>query len=828
MLNAVVEQRVKLCNVAVSGPKGRLLTYALPKGTDAESLVGHRVKVPIGNRTVIGVVVENGDGQPPHGLKMVREVLDPLGTPSFPPELLELTRWVAEYYLCDWVEVLKAALPAGLFKDPELLAEWIGPEMECEWPSEVLADRNLLRLGRSIASHQKTSSHVLAKESQHTSLYASLRRLETAGLITTTEKLALDREKASTVEEVRVSNGTKVDDIPARSRAQRRAFELLVEHGGKIDWLDLREAAGIERSVLNVLEERGYVKIERVKRTIASYGFDPRGGNGNGNGHTPEPPLIQEQSSAVAQLDLAIDSGNYHGFLLTGVPGTGKTRVYIEALKEALAAGKGAILMVPEIGLTPQVVARIRSALDAPVSVLHSGLSANQRVAAWRDVLEGKTRVVVGPRSAVFAPVKNLGLIVVDEEHEESYKQQEPAPRYHARDVALMRGTKSGASVLLVSATPSMEAVRLSKEGQLTQLNLSERFGAGWPTVTVADRRRDAADAFYIGDVLSKAINERAEKNEGVVLLITRRGFASVLFCHDCGYREECPNCAVTMTYHKTAQPFLRCHLCGYTKQVPEACPSCRSSNLQPLGAGTQRIEEEVQERFPHLMPVRMDGDTLKKHGAHEKILRAFADGESNLLLGTQVVAKGHDFSHVTLVGVVNADPALNQPDFRSSERTFRLLVQAAGRAGRGEKPGEMIVQTLTPDHELFKSLSGPDVKGYMQTLATQRRAFSYPPFSRMIMLTVAGDEPEATEKAANEVVDFLDEHAGGVSVRGPVPAYVKRIKRKWRWRIMLSVPRDVDSGGKSVRELVRKLLASYAFNSHVSCIVDVDPLEVS
>ncbi|MFH0883822.1 MAG: primosomal protein N', partial [bacterium] len=501
--------------------------------------------------------------------------------------------------------------------------------------------------------------------------------------------------------------------------------------------------------------------------------------------------------------------------------------VYIEALKSTLARDQGAILLVPEIGLTPQVVARIRAALDEPVVVLHSGLTAARRVAAWREVLEGRARVVVGPRSAIFAPVKNLGLIVVDEEHEESYKQLDPAPRYHARDVALVRGQRNGAVVLLVSATPSFESIRLVDEGQLAQLRLTQRFGSAWPIVTVLDRRREEADAPYIGAHLAREIEVRAKKGEGVVLLITRRGFAPVLTCGDCGARIECPNCSIPLTYHGGRRTQLRCHLCGITKRVPDQCPSCHGDHLRPLGAGTQRIEEEVQRRFPTLAPIRMDADTTRAHGEHERILRAFSEGDAGLLLGTQVVAKGHDFEHVTLVGVVNADPVLFQPDFRAAERTFRLLVQAAGRAGRGERMGEVIVQTLDPDNPVFNSIMQPDVDGFARQQLAQRRELNYPPYVRMAMVTVTSATPERAEEGAENLAKTLRRQGSAITLRGPVPAFVARVKRQWRWRLMISTPRERDPQGRILRENLRRAIHEVKLPPATTSIIDIDPLEV-
>jgi len=809
-----------LLQVAVPGPKGRLLSYAPPAGADAAALVGCRVQVPIGPRSVVGVVVEAGVGTPPRGLKPVEEVLD--GSPSVPPDLLHLSRWMADYYLCEWVDVLRAALPAGLLRAPELLVTWTGPELEGQWPAEVQRDRTLNRIARAAAGRGTLPLATVSKRAGRVSgLLTGLQHLEILGLLTLEDRIALDRDTASTVEVVRLAPDGDLDEISPRAKAQLRVVERLQAAGQELEWGVLKAEASVERNVLTALQQAGVVEIERVPKVALASGFDPRA-------VAEAPPLSNGQAEAVEAIGEAVASGEFRPFLLTGLPGSGKTRVFVEAIQKTLAAGRGALILVPEIGLTPQVVARIRVALDEPVAVLHSGLTGSQRVAAWRDVLEGRTRVVVGPRSALFAPIANLGLIVVDEEHEESYKQQDPAPRYHARDVALVRGRGSNATVLLVSATPSLESLRLTEEGALTRLRLEARFGAGWPKITVVDRRREGPDAPFVGPHLAREIESRAKKGEGIVLLITRRGFAPVLTCTDCGHRITCPHCEVTLTYHRTAEPFLRCHMCGYTRRVPTACPDCHGENMHPLGAGTQRIEEEIQRRFPALAPIRMDSDTTRKSGAHERILREFGEGDAQMLLGTQVVAKGHDFAHVTLVGVVNADPALSQPDFRSAERTFRLLVQAAGRAGRGENPGEMVVQTLAPEHAVFSHLFEPDIDGFLQDQAVQRKALSYPPYARMAMLTVLGPDDRRAEKSAEAFAAELRRDPGPVIVRGPVQAYVPRVKRQFRWRILLSTPRDRDPSGSAMRAILKRALAEVQPEPGVGTLVDVDPLEVA
>ncbi len=810
----------ELCSVAVTGPQGILLTYAPGAGRHAVDLIGYRVEVRIGSRKVVGVVVGT-TGSPPEGVKL-REIEDVLGEhPSVSPEILKLTRWIGDYYFCDWATALGAALPSGLMRAPSLQVKWIGPELEGQWPDEVQANRSLTRLARAAAGLGRTTFATLAKGCGSAASLTALRSLEKFGLVEVREKFVLDSRKSHTEEWVRLTDGAGPDGAPGRALAQRRALTALVEASGEMKWRDLRSAARVQRPILKALCDGGLATVERRPKQIISTGFDPRA-------TSMIPELSPDQSRVVDRLVSSLDKPGFQPFLLNGAPGSGKTRVYVEALKRAVELGRGAILLVPEIALTPQVVARIRAAVEVPVVIQHSALNPAQRVAAWREVNEGRARIVVGPRSAVFAPVHDLGLLIVDEEHEESFKQQDPAPRYHGRDVALVRGRQAGATVVLVSATPSLESMRLVEEGKVERLDLAGRFGAGWPLVTVVDRRREGPDAPYIGPALAREIESRLRLGEGILLMITRRGYAPVLVCNDCGEREMCPNCAVSLTLHGVPnRPRLRCHICGYSKRVGDVCPSCGGIDLGALGAGTQRVEEEIVRRYPAMMPVRMDRDSARRRGAHERILRAFSSGEAQILLGTQMVAKGHDFSHVTLVGVVNADPSLFLPDFRAAERTFRLLVQAAGRAGRGEKPGEVVIQTLTPEHPVFLSLMEPDIDGFLRRESELRRSLDYPPYARMAMVTFSAARENEAANAAEKFTGKCLRIGAPLMPTGPAPAYLSRVKRRYRWRVLLRTRRADDPDGAMLRGSIRKVSAGMKLGSGVTMHVDVDPVEV-
>ncbi len=813
-----------MVQVAIPGP-GRLLTYAIPAHMGADRLTGRRVLVPLGNRQLVGLVVAQTRELPGEDLRSVLEVLD-REQPSFGREMLALLQWVAEYYMAELAEVFSAALPAGLMHPPEKMVLWTGEELEGQWPAPVQSDHELRRLARALAGQGRTGFQRIVKRVGRAASLTNLQRLEELGLVQVSDRLKLDRQQANTVEWVRLARAPEEGEIRANAVRQQKLIALLESVADGMVWPDLQRESGASRAVLNTLVENGLVSCERVDRPVEEFGFDPRESGERGQAL---PEMTAEQQAAVDALMGGGEPG-YAPSLLAGLPGTGKTRVYIECIRETLAQERGAIVLVPEIALTPQVVARIKRALPEPVAVLHSGLSATQRVGAWREVLEGRIRVVVGARSAIFAPVKDLGLIVVDEEHEESYKQQDPAPRYNARDVALVRGKRQSARVVLVSATPSLETLRLVDEGAVERFTLTQRFGSPWPLVSVVDRRREAADAPYVGDHLAREIENRMETGEGVLLLITRRGYAPVLVCRDCGHKENCTNCEVPFTYHQhrgtRRPPRLQCHHCGLTRRVPATCAECGGVNLAPLGAGTQRIEQELQDRFPALAAVRMDGDSVRG-GRYRELLGAFASGDAGALVGTQLIAKGHDFEHVTLVGVINADPSLYQPDFRAAERTCRLLVQAAGRAGRGEKPGEMVVQSLTPEHPVFPAVMAPDLESFMAGEGQMRRELEYPPYARMILLTVQSASEAKAAEHAERLAGAFSSLRSPVRFMGPAPAYIPRLKRMWRWRMTLSTSRGADPNGRELRGTVRRVLEELPPASGVRVVLDVDPLQV-
>jgi primosomal protein N' (replication factor Y) len=541
----------------------------------------------------------------------------------------------------------------------------------------------------------------------------------------------------------------------------------------------------------------------------------------------PDRPVVPTpaQAAALDAVVAALGAGAFAPFLLHGVTGSGKTEVYLRAIAAALERGVSALILVPEIALTPQLVGRFRARFggDGTIAVLHSGLSDGERYDAWRAIARGDAPIVIGARSAVFAPLPRPGIIVVDEEHEASYKQGDGF-RYHARDLALMRGQMGGAVVLLGSATPALATYHRARTGQIGYLPLGERVeGRPLPEVQLVDLRQDKPEGEgSLSPPLAATLAETLARGEQALLLLNRRGFAPYLLCADCGLTFRCPNCAITLTFHRSRRQ-LRCHYCDHAEAPPEACPRCHGSGLAPQGAGTERLEQELAERFPQARLARMDRDTTGRKGAHQELVERMSAGEIDILVGTQMVAKGHDFPAVTLVGVVGADASLNLPDFRSAERTFALLAQVAGRAGRGERPGRVLIQTFSPEHYALDSAARHDYEGFYAQEVGFREGLGYPPFGHLVNLVLAGNDGAKAQRAAETLAGALANRAGAAEVLGPAPCPLARLRGKSRFQILLKAPE---------RPPLRRLLARLPglrkkLPGGVALAVDVDPVDM-
>ena len=730
-----------LVDVALPLPLEQTFTYRVPPALRRTAEVGGRAVVPFRGRSLTGVIVEEGGPADEFDggfqLKDLSRLLDE--RPALPEGVLRLTRWMARYYVCSWGEALSAALPPG--------GQDVTPKRKrC---LRLAAEHRTPEAARALRGDVRG-------DKQQATLDALARFLE-AG-----------------------------EEAPARAEVGRRA-----------------EASS---STLRSLVEKGLV--EECEREVRRSPFDE-------NSEPPPPPdhtLTDDQQEALDAVQGTVRDGGYQTFLLHGVTGSGKTEVYIAALKAALAQGRSGLVLVPEIALTPQTVRRFRAHFPGQVAVLHSQMSRGERFDTWRSLREGRYNVAVGPRSAVLAPLTDVGLIVVDEEHETSYKQHDPAPRYHARDVAVMRASMEGAACVLGSATPSLESKRNADTGKYALLELPERVPTGddgppatLPEVRILDLTRERKKPGFTGALsvpLQEAIQQRLDRGEQTILLQNRRGFAPVVECTDCGFAPRCPNCAVSLTYHRSNRR-LRCHYCGHAQRLPERCPSCVNGDgsLAQLGTGTQRVETELAEAFPQAQIARMDRDTTTRKGAHARLLKQFRTGEADVLLGTQMIAKGLDFGGVTLVGVISADTGLLFPDFRAEEHTFQLLMQVAGRAGRADRPGEVLLQTRNPDHPALQCAARHDYDGFARQTLEEREALGYPPFGRVTALEFRGPERERAMELAEAWTRALRQRAPDwLDVLGPEPAAVSRVRGQHRFRTLLKAP----SSSRMLQRLLR------------------------
>ncbi|MEM1043214.1 MAG: primosomal protein N' [Bacteroidota bacterium] len=809
-------------------PVDKVYTYLVPADLEAEAVPGARVVVPFGARTLTGVIAERtDDGTSSRKLKPIRDVLDDV--PSFSPVLLRLTQWIADYYVCAWGEVLKAALPSGATVESRRVVyrtgrPSLGLDPSASFRTGSVGGRVLAMLEADGPQPVSTVQHGV--DGVTASL---LRRLERDELIRVEAEVGAEAS-VKTEWHLRLAEHVEADAVAAlRGAKQRAVIETLLRlraEGGETEprQADVLAETGASSTTVKSLVEKGLV--ERVEKEAVRTPFDA----------VPEPPPVHDlnagQVEALFQVGASVAAGETKTFLLHGITGSGKTEVYIQALRQALEAGRTGIVLVPEIALTPQTVRRFRAHFGDRVAVLHSRMSAGERYDAWRHLCSGRFEVAIGPRSAVFAPLRNLGLIVVDEEHEGSYKQFDPAPRYHARDVAVMRAHLEGAVCVLGSATPSLESTLNARLGKYDLLTMPDRVpvpgrkAAELPPVKIVDltwekkvRRLKGA----LSHPLREAIRDRLGRGEGIILLQNRRGYSPIVTCDDCGWTPECRDCAVTLTFHKSHR-HLRCHYCGLVEPMPTRCPQCGSANLVRLGAGTQRVEEELAAVFPEARVLRMDLDTTSRKNAHQKILDAFGRGEADILIGTQMVAKGLDFARVTLVGVVDADTGLLLPDFRASERTFQLLMQVAGRAGRGALRGEVILQTRSPDNPALQHAARHDVDGFLRTELPDRQAFGYPPYGKLVGVEFKGPNERVVQQTAERWTRQLRQAAGkGIEVLGPEPAFIGRVKRQFRFH---TIVKSSEPGQPyALSRLVRAVSEQFGSPPKgVRINVDVDP----
>jgi primosomal protein N' (replication factor Y) len=780
-------------------------TYRIPAGLQGQVAPGCRVLVPLGRRTVSGVVVELSADSPVVGIKEIVDLLDP--RPVFDESILQLTRWMADYYLCSWQEALRVALPAEIRQKRKRSISLKEP-----------ADGGLARKLRKLSDRQRAILEVLTSAGRMSDLsllrqvgreglYADLHRLQAHGFIEIREELSGPRVGVRKVRVARLRLAAeaarhRAEHLCLRAPRQAAALRFLAAESGDVDLTELRRKAAISADVIRRLAEKGWLEIFGRERYRESYAELPEE-------TVREHTLTTAQQKAVDKISGAVEGQRFGVFLLHGITGSGKTEVYLRAIEKTLAAGRQAIVLVPEISLTPQMVSRFRARFRSQVAVFHSGLSAGERYDAWRRLREGLCRIAIGARSAVFAPLEQVGLIVVDEEHVDSYKQTEMPPRYHARDVAIMRGQRAGAVVLLGSATPSLETFQNVRRGKYMYCSLPERVDEqALPRVEIVDMCREKREDNW--SILSRALKEKIarclHRQEQIILFLNRRGFSTCIRCQECGFMMSCPHCDVTLTYH-SQDLMVKCHYCGYRQKAPDTCPSCGGQHIRFRGAGTQRVEGEIASLFPQARILRMDRDTTRRRGAHLRILERFRKGQADILLGTQMIAKGLDFPRVTLVGVLMADVGLNMPDFRSSERTFQTITQVAGRAGRSALGGEVLVQTHAPGENAIRMAQDHDYAAFASRELAERQPLGYPPFGKLQLWLLQSTDETKVELAATKAAEMLRHRVGRlhldeVQILGPAPAPLSRIRGQHRWQLLLKSP-----SGAALRKTARSVM---------------------
>src|SRR5579859_4105325 len=816
------------CDVALPVPLDMVFTY---KTGDHQPIIGGRVLVPFRTERLSGIVTAIHDRAPSMQAKTLLQVLDT--EPVLDDGLMKLGQWIAQYYLAPIGEVLRSMLPlaaeikkARIYHITETGPEGLPGSATAGFSRRSRQDIDTQMLEYAVLDYLAMSEDAL--EGTIRSATGATRQV----LDLLLRKKWIAREDATAARDARrmvqiavlKANEGKLNDN------QRKIIEFLGQQQGRALVEQVR-ALAVPRTTLQTLVKRGMVEIVEEPA-----GFSVSSMKKRGPSHL-DFIFNAQQKSALATVQKAVEEKKFSVSLLHGVTGSGKTAVYLAAMQAVLESGRSAILLVPEIGLTPAAAANLHQVFGDEVAILHSALSADERAEQWHRIRRGAARIVVGTRSAVFAPVANLALIVVDEEHDSSYKQEE-TPRYNGRDVAVMRGKLSEAAVVLASATPSLETYHNARTGKYKLIELRDRVQQRpLPDVEILDMRQEfqeTGEEKFFSRKLVEEVRLRLEAQEQAIILLNRRGYSAVVLCRSCGETIQCINCAVALTHHKgavspaaltrrvPAGQRLECHYCGYRASVPKLCPKCGSEHLFFLGAGSEKIEEALQEAFPNARIGRLDRDTVRSRHDFERVLNQLHAGELDLLVGTQMIAKGHDIHGVTLVGVVGADFALGLPDFRAAERTFQLLTQVAGRAGRGEIPGTVVLQTYFPEHYAIRCAALHDYLGFYDQELRYRKWMHYPPFTSVATVLLRSDKLDHAMRYAGIVHRWVEQtRMEGVRIMGPAAAPLSRLKREYRFHFILkSASREKLNG--TLRSLITHAVAEDV--PRTSIIVDVDP----
>lgn len=790
------------------------LTYAVPDGLAEKISIGACVLVPLASRQVIGYVV-GFESQP--AVEKTREIIAELESPvRLSEDMLRIAEWISEQYLSPLPRVVGCMLPGVM--SCRVITKVIIDEYEYAVAAKMTpSERELFDTIAAIRNEPTIDSLAIGKDKS--SVMRIIRNLEAKGVVRRVWEIVSPAGQPRVLRGVRIAADVVVNDelLTLLHSKQAEVLRAVSELGRDAAVTELTQAHGLSASSISTLEKKGYLTGVDVtfRRQPVFAQMDLK-----------RVKLSDEQQSAVDAICASMSIDRFERYLMFGVTASGKTEVYLRCIERALELGKTSLILLPEIALTTQVMNIFKSHFGQKVAVLHSALSAGERFDEWVRIQEGEARVVLGARSAVFAPLTDLGLVIVDEEHEGSYKQ-DTSPRYNGRDVAVRRAEEAGAVAVLGSATPSIESYYNAQSGNGKLITMLKRIeNRPMPKVHVADLRQDWSQGriTIFSKILEDGIRERLERGEQVILLQNRRAYSTFLLCRDCGFVYKCPNCAVSLKFHSAARK-VSCHHCDFTQPAPDVCPNCDSRKLKGFGIGTERVEEETKKAFPDVRVLRMDRDTTAHKGSHGAILSVFRQGEADILVGTQMIAKGLDFPNVTLVGVISADTSLNLPDFRASERTYQLISQVAGRSGRGTRPGEVVIQTFDPDHDAIVNAVEHDYPAFYARELENRREVGYPPFKSLVSI-ISRDQ---NEQAAQDRLTILLAHfkampmatRKGVDIIGPQPAVLSKLRGEYRWHMVL---RSADRA--AVLRLLRNVFSENP-NIRKQVTVDVDPVSM-
>ncbi|MDM8552712.1 primosomal protein N' [Desulfobacterales bacterium HSG2] len=819
--------------VAVALPVENTFTYRVPETLSPFVSTGKRVLVPFGRRRVTAYVLSPTENTDKYEIRLILDVLD--DTPIFPSSMIPFFKWIAGYYLCPVGEVIRSALPRGLnLYDFVTVSITQAGKKELSGDALTPLQRDILdRLDRGSCRLKDLSLPESKKNTESEKDNPGKRGKREKGDIPNSLIQAMDKQGWIVRERSLMGGRTKprterhislnASDLPAEDLSEpKKKIIDIVKSEGEISVRELKKEVPTAPRLIKSLEKSGHISI--FEKNVYRDPF--------GEPVTPDRPLslTEEQEKVMREISGTLGNG-FAAYLLAGVTGSGKTEVYMQLAAEVIRQGRSVLVLIPEIALISQMERRFRARFGECIAVLHSGLSTGERYDQWMRIINNEVTIAIGARSAIFAPFADIGLIIVDEEHDTSYKQESNFT-YNARDIAVVRAKLMDGIALMGSATPSIQSYHNVTTGKFTEVTLSRRVEKRpLPDITVVDLRKSRDERGirrFITPELHHAMSETFARGEQSLIFLNRRGFAGFPVCAACGDPIQCENCDVTLTLHR-AENAYKCHYCGFTLPSASRCPTCNSPSIKLLGLGTEKVESAIRKLFPNARAARMDRDTTSRKGSVLKILKGLRDCNTDILVGTQMVAKGHDFPNITLVGIICADLSLCHPDFRAGERTFQLLAQVSGRAGRGDVPGRVILQTYNPEHFSIVSAVAQDFKAFYNKEVAFRKALSYPPYSRLIQLRISGKEKGKTRDFAREMGNICKElqksdesFSASVQILGPIEAPVSKIAKRYRWQILL---KGLSAG--PLHRYVRRMMARWPavfHNSNIKVTADVDP----